>query len=66
MPNLDGIAVIKKLNEREPYRSIPIVVVTAKDLTAEEKKCLSQSTLAVLRKGARLEQQLRKALQGIL
>jgi CheY-like chemotaxis protein len=34
MPNLDGIAVIKRLNEMEPYRSIPIVVVTAKDLTA--------------------------------
>ena len=26
MPNLDGIAVIKKLNESEPYRSIPIIV----------------------------------------
>jgi len=66
MPNMDGIAVIRKLNEREPYRSIPIVVVTSKDLTAEERECLSQSSLAVLRKGARLEQELREALQGIL
>lgn len=66
MPNLDGIAVIKKLNEREPYRSIPIIVVTAKDLTAEEEEALSKSVLAVLRKGARLEEGLREALQGIL
>jgi PAS domain S-box-containing protein len=66
MPNLDGIAVIKKLNEREPYRSIPVIVVTDKDLTAEEEECLSKSAMAVLRKGARLEEGLREALEGIL
>jgi PAS domain S-box-containing protein len=66
MPNLDGIELIKKLNEREAYRSIPIVVVTAKDLTREEADMLSHSTLAVLRKGAQLEGGLRAALDGIL
>lgn len=45
-----------------PYRSIPAVVVTARDLTAEEE---AGPSLAVGRKGARLEQELREALQGI-
>jgi PAS domain S-box-containing protein len=65
MPNMDGVQLIARLNEKEPYRSIPIIVVTSKRLTREEEERLERSTLAVLRKGALLEQELIGALQRI-
>jgi CheY-like chemotaxis protein len=65
MPNMDGVQLIARLNEKEPYRSIPIIVVTSKKLTREEEERLERSTLAVLRKGALLEQELIGALQRI-
>jgi CheY-like chemotaxis protein len=41
-----------ELQTRPDWRSIPVVVVTAKDLTAEEHARLSGQVAEVLRKGA--------------
>jgi CheY-like chemotaxis protein len=65
MPNLDGIGLLAALAGREAYRSIPVVVVTEKDLTPEEEEFLGRSTLAVLRKSQRLEEALRAVLETI-
>ena len=51
MPNMDGFAFLERLRSHPPYRSIPVVVVTAKDLTAEDRKRLSGKVADILQKG---------------
>jgi CheY-like chemotaxis protein len=50
MPRLDGFAVIEHLQQDPRHRSIPVVVLTAKDLTASERTVLEQSVLKVIHK----------------
>ena len=52
MPEMDGFQVVEALREREGWRSIPIVVVTAKDLTAEDHLRLNGYVEKILQKGA--------------
>ncbi len=41
MPVLDGFGFIRELRTTEIGRSVPVVVLTAKDLTREERKELN-------------------------
>ncbi len=50
MPDLSGFEVIEKLRADEETRNIPIIVLTVKDLSAEELKVLSRQTTAIMRK----------------
>jgi CheY-like chemotaxis protein len=52
MPTMDGFAFIAELRQREEWRTIPIVVLTAKDLTPEERQRLNGSVAQILSKGA--------------
>ncbi|MGH8471846.1 MAG: response regulator, partial [Gammaproteobacteria bacterium] len=52
MPEMDGFAFIEALRQNAAWRSIPIVVVTAKDLTAEDHRRLSGYVQQILHKGA--------------
>jgi len=52
MPEMDGFQVVEALREREAWRSIPIVVVTAKDLTAGDHLRLNGYVERILQKGA--------------
>ncbi|HEY7759452.1 MAG TPA: response regulator [Burkholderiales bacterium] len=51
MPELDGFGVVSALREREAWRGIPVVIITAKQLTAEERVWLSDSVVRILEKG---------------
>ncbi|MBI2760806.1 MAG: response regulator [Chloroflexi bacterium] len=52
MPRMDGFAFIEQLHTREEWRNIPIVIVTAKDITEEERRRLNGSVERILQKGA--------------
>ncbi len=52
MPTMDGFEFLENLQSRPEWRSVPVVVVTSKDLTAEEEARLSGRVAEVLRKGA--------------
>ncbi len=52
MPEMDGFAFIVELRRNEDWRNIPIVVITAKELTAEDRRRLNGSVEKVLLKGA--------------
>ena len=58
MPEVDGFAVLETLKIDEATRSIPIIVVTAKDLTQEERDLLSGRVEALLQKGLYNRQEL--------
>ncbi len=53
MPNLDGFGVLEELKLDERTRDIPVIVVSAKDLTDAERKCLLVGNIeAIYQKGS--------------
>jgi CheY-like chemotaxis protein len=52
MPRLDGFGVLETIRKNPLWAQIPVVVLTAKDLTLDERMLLSQSSAAILEKGA--------------
>jgi PAS domain S-box-containing protein len=51
MPDLDGFAVLESIKADKTTRSIPVIVVTAKILTAEEQDTLNRRVQSLLQKG---------------
>jgi CheY-like chemotaxis protein len=58
MPVMDGFEFLAEFRKHDEYRAVPVVVLTAKDLTAAEQASLRGSTETVLRKGALESEQL--------
>jgi PAS domain S-box-containing protein len=52
MPEMDGFQFIDRVRQHETWRTIPIVVVTAKDLTKEDRLRLNGYVLEIIRKNA--------------
>ncbi len=52
MPQMNGFDFLAELRESEEWHNIPVVVVTAGDLTADEQARLDGQVEAVLKKGA--------------
>ncbi len=52
MPNIDGFGVLDRLKADETLRNVPVVVVTAKDLTNDERSRLSGQVQSLLSKGS--------------
>jgi PAS domain S-box-containing protein len=52
MPEMDGITFVERLRASERNRSIPVLVVTAKDITAVDRQRLSGGVQAIMQKGA--------------
>jgi CheY-like chemotaxis protein len=52
MPEMDGFQFVEELRKHEAWRSIPIVVITAKDLTEEDHLRLNGYVEKILQKGA--------------
>jgi threonine synthase len=52
MPGIDGFHVIDMMKSDETLRHIPIVVITAKDLTVGEKEHLNSNVELLLQKGS--------------
>ena len=52
MPELDGFEFVAEFRKHEGWRAIPIVVVTAKDLSGEERLQLNGHVERILQKGA--------------
>lgn len=52
MPDVDGFAVVRAMRDEEALRDTPLVVVTAKDLTAAEREFLDERADMVLQKGS--------------
>ncbi len=52
MPEVDGFAFLSMLRERVDAATIPVVVLTAKELTREEERWLAGRVQSVLEKGS--------------
>jgi threonine synthase len=52
MPEMDGFAVLDALKRNEALREIPVIVVTAKELTQYERQRLAGQAESLLQKGS--------------
>jgi signal transduction histidine kinase/DNA-binding response OmpR family regulator/putative methionine-R-sulfoxide reductase with GAF domain len=50
MPEMDGFEFVARLRSRPEWREIPVIVVTGKDLTADERRRLNGAVERVIRK----------------
>jgi CheY-like chemotaxis protein len=51
MPEMDGFEFLQALRQREAWRGIPVIVLTAKDLTAEDRRRLNGLVARIVQKG---------------
>ena len=51
MPEMDGFTFAEKLRQNPVYKSVPIVVLTAKDLTSDDRMRLNGYVEKILQKG---------------
>ena len=66
MPEMDGFTFIDELRRRPECRHIPVVVVTAKDLTDEDRHRLQGHVVQILQKGGYSTQRLLDEINGLL
>jgi hypothetical protein len=52
MPEMDGFEVLERLQGDETWREVPVIIVTAKDLTREDIVRLNGRVAKILQKGA--------------
>jgi len=52
MPEMDGFEFVSVLRTSEAWRQIPVVILTAKELTDQDRGRLSGSVVRILEKGA--------------
>jgi len=58
MPTMDGFQFLQELRTRDKWKRLPVVVVTAKELTTEERSRLADSVQGILQKGSYEREQL--------
>jgi signal transduction histidine kinase/DNA-binding response OmpR family regulator/HAMP domain-containing protein len=63
MPEMDGFEFLDTLNRRPDWRHIPVVVITAKQLTTAERALLAGRTRIVIRKGASMDTDVADAIR---
>ena len=66
MPQMDGYDFLAELRQTGEWQSIPVVVVTAQDLTVEERARLDGQVEAVLKKGAYSRESLLSELRDLV
>ncbi len=66
MPPPDGFAVLEKIRNKPGLRDLPVIVVTAKDLTEEDRSKLSGNVFTVLEKSAATAPTLLREIKRIL
>ncbi len=66
MPEMDGLEFADRLRLHPEWRSIPIVVVTAKDLSAEDRRRLSGCVETILQKAGASREALLHQVRDLL
>ncbi len=66
MPNMDGMSFLAHLRKDPRYLTLPVAVLTAKELTREERRILEAHTTAVVAKGSAIQEEVRRLLQSVV
>jgi len=63
MPEMDGFEFLDTFNNHAEWRHVPVVVMTAKQLTAVERGLLSGQGRSVIKKGASIDSDVAEAIK---
>ena len=66
MPEMDGFTFVNELQQNESWRSIPVVVLTAKDITPEDRQRLNGCVENILQKGLYTREQLLEQVRQLV
>jgi len=66
MPEMDGFEFLRELRKRPAFVDVPVIVVTAKELTAEDVRILSGQTERIITKDQSYLTELAAAVRGYL
>ena len=66
MPEMDGFTFMEELRRRPEGRRIPVIVVTAKDLTADDRHRLNGHVIQIVQKGGCSTQELLDEIARLL
>ncbi|MBN1486618.1 MAG: response regulator [Anaerolineae bacterium] len=66
MPQMNGFEFLQEMRRNQTWRDIPVVVVTAKDLTIEERSKLNGYVKYVLQKGTYSYEQLLSEVKSLI
>jgi signal transduction histidine kinase/DNA-binding response OmpR family regulator/ligand-binding sensor domain-containing protein len=65
MPEMDGFEFMQELRQRPDCRRVPVVVITAKDITEDDRRRLNGQVARILRKSALSLQELVAEVQAL-
>jgi CheY-like chemotaxis protein len=66
MPEMDGFTFMEEFRRRADWRHVPVIVVTAKDLTEDDRRRLSGHVIQILQKGGHSPDELLDEVQRVL
>ena len=65
MPEMDGFEFMQELRQRPDYRQVPVVVITAKDITEDDRRRLNGNVARILQKSTLSMQELVAQVQAL-
>ncbi|MCB0220830.1 MAG: response regulator [Chrysiogenetes bacterium] len=66
LPNMSGFELVDDLRDHDLWRTIPIIVTTAKDLTKDERLFLEANVQRIMQKGAFDSEELYQTLRAFV
>ncbi len=66
MPVMDGCQFAAELRKHEEWRGIPVIVLTSKDLTADDRRMLNGDVQSFLQKGALSRDELLREIHDLM
>ncbi|MBN1486509.1 MAG: pyridoxal-phosphate dependent enzyme [Anaerolineae bacterium] len=66
MPDMDGFAVLDQMKSDESLKDVPVIVITAKELTKEESRRLQGQIQMLLQKGSFMDDELLEGIKALL
>jgi signal transduction histidine kinase/DNA-binding response OmpR family regulator len=66
MPEMDGFDLIAELQKRAEWRAIPVIVITAKEITPDDQQELSAHVEKILQKGAYDREELLSEVRNLI
>jgi len=66
MPEMDGFGFIHELRRRPDGRAVPVIVITAKDITPEDRRRLSGEVTKILQKDSMSREQLMTEVSALV
>lgn len=66
MPEMDGFTFLEEIRRKDEWKHIPVVVITAKDITSEERAKLSEHVEKIMNKGSFSKDEVVKLMNRFL